>query len=81
MQIFKVPPLSGAGLSLPEDSCDRTLARFLAGPLSHWILFYFYFPPPYLARSANPSLCSVLAVLSLKSQVELVGVQDGLKVI
>ena len=35
-----------------------------SGAPPHLILFYF-FPPPYLVRSENPSLCSVLTVLSL----------------
>ena len=88
MWIFKVPASPGLGFPVPEAPY-LALAWLLTGPLHHLILFYFIFYPPfYLVRSENPSLCSVPAVLSLfffcplfKSQVGFIGVQDVLEVI
>ena len=66
VQIFQIPASPGRDFPVLE-ALAPPLALLLQGLLPHWILFsFFFFPSSYLVRSANPSLCSVPAVLSLK---------------
>ena len=60
---FKVPASPGLGFPVLEAFAEGL------SPASCWappqLDSFLFFPPSYLVRSENPSLCSVLSVLSL----------------
>ena len=65
VQIFEAPASPGLGFPVLEAFAAALSPAPRGGPSPTGFFFIYFFPPSYFVRSANSSLCTVPALLSL----------------